>query len=258
MILDTRRLFSRLLRTFEIETVCDVGSMDGRDSLLFRRMLPEATVLALEPNPRAYSLMQIDRALERESIRILPVAARDKTSAATFYVIGREYGRGVSSLYRPLDDSTLSEIVDIHTVRLDELLAVERLQDSAIALWIDAEGAGFEVIEGCAGILGSTRMVHVEVETQPIIAPGQKLFKDVERALVDLGFALFATDQAPHVLQFNALFIQSGMLRRHAAAIGRLARRARLWRAVGDAAASFIPTRLRLGLGLPVTETRIR
>ena len=39
LILDTRRLFCRLLRTLEIETVCDVGSMDGSDALRFRRVL---------------------------------------------------------------------------------------------------------------------------------------------------------------------------------------------------------------------------
>ena len=34
LILDTRRLFLRLLRTFAIDTVCDVGSLDGSEPAL--------------------------------------------------------------------------------------------------------------------------------------------------------------------------------------------------------------------------------
>ena len=60
VIVSTRRLFCRLLRTFDIATVCDVGSMDGADALRFRRALPNAAVLALEPNPRNFALMAAD------------------------------------------------------------------------------------------------------------------------------------------------------------------------------------------------------
>ena len=50
-VVSTRRLFARLLRTFDVETVCDVGSMDGADARVFRRQLPDAHILAFEPNP---------------------------------------------------------------------------------------------------------------------------------------------------------------------------------------------------------------
>jgi hypothetical protein len=71
LIADTRRLFARLLRTLEIATVCDIGSMDGSDALRFRRRLPDATVLALEPNPSNFELVATDDGLRRGSIRDL-------------------------------------------------------------------------------------------------------------------------------------------------------------------------------------------
>ena len=76
-VLSTRKLFARLLRTFEITTVCDVGSMDGADALFFRRQLPRAQILALEPNPSNYSLMRQDSRLRAGGIRLLPFAASE-------------------------------------------------------------------------------------------------------------------------------------------------------------------------------------
>ena len=105
MIVSTRRLFCRLLRTFDIATVCDVGSMDGDDALRFRRALPNAAVLALEPNPRNFALMAEDDRLKRAGIRILPVAASDRRSEAPLFVVDADYApgrdlarRGMSSL----------------------------------------------------------------------------------------------------------------------------------------------------------------
>ena len=76
MIVDTGHLFSRLLRTFQIDTVCDVGSMDGSDALRVRRALPAAEVIALEPNPRNFELMSMNGALADQRIRALPLAAQ--------------------------------------------------------------------------------------------------------------------------------------------------------------------------------------
>jgi hypothetical protein len=41
MIVNTQRLFVKLVSTMRICTVCDVGSMDGTDSLTFRDAVPE-------------------------------------------------------------------------------------------------------------------------------------------------------------------------------------------------------------------------
>jgi FkbM family methyltransferase len=90
LIVNTRRLFCRLLRTFDIATVCDVGSMDGSDALLFRRVLPRAAILALEPNPGNFALMAADTRLERAGIRVSPAAASDRGSLAPFFVIAAD------------------------------------------------------------------------------------------------------------------------------------------------------------------------
>jgi FkbM family methyltransferase len=263
LILNTRRLFCRLLRTLEIATVCDVGSMDGSDALRFRRFRPDAAVLALEPNPRNFALMEADDRLRRADIRIFHVAASDRGGEAPFFVVEADYcegrdraRRGMSSLYERRDWARFTTVVRVPTVRLDELLSSQSLDGGRIALWIDAEGMAFEVIRGSSGVLASTRMIHVEVETRPAIGAAQKLFSDVERTLLDCGFVLLATDQRPDVLQFNALFMQPEASRAKTSEILRHARYERARTKVTRTIFRLLPLRVRLAFRRRLYETR--
>ena len=250
-LLDTRRLFLKLLRTFEVDTVCDVGSMDGADALRFRRELPSAEIIAFEPNPRNFALMETDARLARRGIRVLPVAASDRDGEAPFFVVAAQYvrnrdlpRRGMSSLHRRSDASVLAETVQVPTLRLDRALAADGGR-RRVALWIDAEGAAYEAIAGAADVLDRTQIVHVEVETVPCVGAQQRLFADVEKLLLEAGFTLLATDQPRTAMQLNALFVRAEYLRTKAAQIGwhsangRL--RGRLWRSVRV----LLPPRLR-------------
>jgi FkbM family methyltransferase len=239
------------LRTFDIATVCDVGSMDGYDALRFRRALPAAHIIALEPNPRNFALMQADERLQRHRIRILPIAASDRDSEAPFFVVDAEYvakrnfaRRGMSSLHRRADGTQIKEIVRVPIMRLDSLLDGER-GVGPLALWVDTEGMAFETIAGAAGILGRTVLIHVEVETVPCIGANQRLFSDVERELADSGFALLATDRAVTTPQLNALFVGAEALRAKAGEIRWHVTRGRLHRGVRQAVRPFVPPRLR-------------
>lgn len=263
MIVDTRRLFLRLLRTFEIETVCDVGSMDGYDALLFRRALPAAEVIALEPNPRNFALMQADERLRRQRVRILPLAASDCESEAPFFVVAAEYAvnrdlqrRGTGSMYRPR--LPVAEVAQVQTARLDNLLAAHGRDGGRIALWIDTEGMAFETISGASGTLGRTQMLHVEVETVPCIGASQKLLSDVERLLIETGFVLLATDQARAALQLNALFVRADLREAKAREIDWHVATARLHRDVKRAVRSFLPRRFRHFFARRANAVRVR
>ncbi len=250
MILDTRHLFLKLLRTLEIDTVCDVGSLDGTDALRFRRMLPAAEVIAFEPNPRNFDLMAADQRLPRERIRILPFAVSDRDAEAPFFVVGARYARnldvqrrGISSLHRPTDSSSIAEVAHVRTVRLDDVLSKDS-SAARIALWIDTEGMGFEAVAGASRVLARTQILHIETETVPCIGAGQKLLPDIERIL-DANFVLLATDHPRDWSQLNALFVNKGSLRAQAAEIRALLASERLRHRVTSAVRPLLPGRLR-------------
>ena len=240
----------KLLRTLEIDTVCDVGSLDGSDALQFRRVLPTAEVIAFEPNPRNFALMTTDERLPRQRIRILPFAVSDRDAEAPFFVVGANYARnrdvqrrGISSLHRRADSSLIAEVVQVRTVRLDDVLA-KNPPAERIALWIDTEGMGFEAIAGASGVLARTRMLHVEAETVACIGAEQKLLTDIERIL-DADFSLLATDHPRAWSQLNALFVRKASLQEHAAEIRGHVANERLRHRVKAAVRPLVPRRLR-------------
>lgn len=217
MIVNTQRLFTRLVRAIGISTICDVGSMNGAEALRFHRAAPTSRIYALEPNPSNYRLMRANPALQQCAIELLPLAASDCDGESDLFLVDADYSRqdatcGLSSLYARtglMHPSTAA--VRVRTTRLDSLLAGECGSGARLALWIDVEGKAYEVIEGMRGVAGSVQLLHVEVETEACIAAGQRLYPDVRALLRRLGFAELATDLHPTRTQFNALFVRRGL-----------------------------------------------
>jgi FkbM family methyltransferase len=216
MIVNTKRLFSKLLSKMEIGVVCDIGSMDGADALTFHDAAPGSTIYAFEPNPRNLAPMAADPALQLRGIRIVPMAVTNHDGEADFFLVDADYSaadyrRGMSSLYARPDDWAPVAIVPVKTTRLDTYLLDKCTATAKLALWIDTEGKAHEVIDGMSGIAQRVYLLHIEVETSPCISSDQKLFGDVKTLLQRTGFAEFATDQAHNKPQFNALFIRSDL-----------------------------------------------
>jgi FkbM family methyltransferase len=214
MVVNTRRLFTRLLPALRIDAVCDVGSMNGADALRFRDALPRSSIYALEPNPHNYRRMQADRALAERDIRLAPLAATNYDGEAEFFLVAADYARdddwcGMSSLYRrPQQFGGVAATERVRTTRLDSFLADKCPPQARLALWIDTEGNAYEALEGAAGVCARVQLLHVEVETQPCISAAQKFYPQVRSLLERLGFTQLATDQPLRQAQFNALFVR--------------------------------------------------
>lgn len=212
MILYTGRLFQELLRVFRIDTVCDVGSRDGADSVRFRAVLPKARIVAFEPNPGNHDAMRSDQALVQAGIEVHPVAVAESDGVAQFFVVPADYTmahphRGLSSLYQRPPEHYEQKPVSVRVTRLDTFFA-HRSPQERLALWIDVEGKACEVFEGADGILDSVHVIHVEVETAPIIAPGQRVYSDVQALLGARGFIEIASSKPSEIGQFNAVFVR--------------------------------------------------
>ena len=233
-ILNTQRLFATLLSVLDIDVVCDVGSKDGADALRFRRALPAAQVIAFEANPRNFELMRVDAMLAGNSIRTESFAVTDHDGTADFFIVRADRPidharRGMSSLYRRAESAELERIVQVTTVRLDTYLGREAPAATRCALWIDAEGKAFEVIDGARALFGRIQLLHVEVETRPLIGAAQRTYTDVRRLLEDAGFVELATDYATSGQQFNILYMRAAQPARIQAEV-RVRLRKAIWR----------------------------
>jgi FkbM family methyltransferase len=216
MIVNSPRLFLQLLSSLRIDLVADVGSMNGADALAFRKTLPSAVIYAFEPNPRNAALMISNDALKRGNVNVVPMAASNLNGRADFYLVEADYSRpefrrGMSSLYARTAQWAPVDVVSVQTTRLDTYFTDKNRAGARIALWIDTEGKAYEVLEGISEIADRVQLLHVEVETAPLISPGQKLHSDVRALLAKFGFVEIGTDQSQRMVQFNALYVRSGL-----------------------------------------------
>jgi 2-O-methyltransferase len=218
MLVNTHRLFATLLPCLEVDSICDVGSMDGADALRFAAVNPHATVYAFEPNPHNLCLMQSRQDYFRQhNIQLVSLAASDHDGVAEFFLVAADYSRGdvrrgMSSLHRRVaGEWTSAAAVPVRTTRLDTFIAASCAPGARLALWIDTEGAAYEVIAGLTRTAHQVQLLHVEVETVPCIGAGQRLYPEVRALLQRLGFLELATDHPRGHEQFNTLFVRAAL-----------------------------------------------
>lgn len=200
--------------------VCDVGAFDGKHAKRFRSA--GLRVIAFEANPHCFAALAADRAIHSAGIRLVNAAAWNKNETVRFNVVtSADKWRGSprtsigSVLERvPGYDLETREQVAVEGLRLDGILAAE---PSAIALWIDVEGAGFEVVEGIAGIADRVGVINIEVETQQFWQ-NQRLGTAVIDVLRALGFTAIARGPGGD-LQFDVVFVNERWRRAHALAV---------------------------------------
>ena len=188
---NTKSLFVSVLKALHADVVCDIGSRDGDQSLLFRHVLPEAAVLAFEANPFNFEAMQSRTELKNCGIAIFPFAIADRRGAATFHIADVDYtdpnaNRGTSSLLQN-DGQKVKKTIEVETHRIDEFILEKHPAARRMGLWIDVEGAEHAVLSGISGIAERVVAIHVETSNEPRWQ-GQRPLGELEIMLAQSGF----------------------------------------------------------------------
>jgi len=208
-------LFYFFLKKYSPDIVCDIGSRDGRESLKFRSILPAAKIIAFEANPFNYTAMSNDERLSVNSIDVVNRAVSDEDGAIDFYKIDTDeaWKSGASSIFARSDGSENKKI-QVAVVRLDEYFSAE-LKSKPAAMWIDVEGAAFQVINGASDVMKNTMFAHVEVETD-YIWDGQKLKNDVDELLRRNGFIEIVRPwNSSRKKQFDVLYMKKELFEKN-------------------------------------------
>jgi len=189
----TSVLFWSLIRRFShIDLFLDVGSLDGAQSFNAEKSFPEATIIAFEANPGNAALIRNE--VRRRSSRVLleELAVGKANGKAVFHLQSPAKGnKGMSSLLDRFDSPNRGDGKEI-SVDLRRLDSFPVGNARNIALWIDVEGTGYQVLEGITGIITNTKFVHIEVETEPVWK-GQKTARDIVSLMTGYGLELIGT-----------------------------------------------------------------
>ena len=160
-------------------TLVEIGAHFGEDTRIFRNMLPNARIVAFEPDPRNIKIIRetgVDRTCE-----FYPVALSDKNEVRPFYMSSGDASlnpdkqhrendwSSSSSLKRPTGHLELHKWItfpntsEVECIRLDD---VASLKNTVIDfMWVDVQGAEDIVFSGAKDTLTRTRYVHTEYAT---------------------------------------------------------------------------------------------
>ena len=183
----------------------EIGAFDASTSLKVAKQLPNTNCIAYEANKYNYNYFV-------ESIDVLPnfkyehLAISNHNDSVTFFVQRQKNKKKIkpvrknNSLLERSDTAFMYEEISVNCKTLNSIYS----NTSTYCLWIDAEGKGYEVLEGATDILKNTKYIFIEVE-QKQFWKEQKLDTDIIEFLSNAGFKILAQDQE-YENQYNILF----------------------------------------------------
>jgi FkbM family methyltransferase len=140
----------QLLKDVNVKVIFDVGASDGRTSVHYHELFPEATIYTFEPNPSSYKKL-LTNCADKPYIIPLNYAVSDKIGEETFSITALE---DASSLLEP--NTTGSEFDRYHTkkteiyvktITIDEICKKYSI-DKIDILKLDTQGAELMALKG--------------------------------------------------------------------------------------------------------------
>jgi FkbM family methyltransferase len=188
-VLDTKTLFTAIIKKLKADAVFDIGSRDGDQSIFFREVVPNARVVAFEASPANYDFI-VSKHLEARRIEVFPYAVSNRNGVSTFYLADVDsdpQAVGSSSLLP--GGYALKEEIKVETCRIDDFTLQRFPEVQRLALWIDVESAEYEVLEGISKILDRVVVIHTETSIEPV-RENQKPFRELVELMKSYGFTL--------------------------------------------------------------------
>lgn len=137
----------------ETPRIIDCGANIGLSAIYFKHYYPSARIVAIEPDPRIYAILQGNlKNFGYNDVETLNKAVWTTNESIPFVASGGVSGR---------IDIANSQGKGIPAVRLQDLLLEE-----VDFLKIDIEGAEYEVIKDCAGKLTKVNNLFIEYHSQ--------------------------------------------------------------------------------------------
>jgi len=196
-------LFNNRVLDIAPDYFLEIGAYTGEQSIYISEQLPDTKVFAYEANPYNYAKYTVSK----KNLEYIHQAVSNYTGNTTFYLQTKrnpkktKYVRGNNSLLKRNDEKTIYEEVVVKCDTLDNMFYHSK---GSFALWIDAEGHGFEILQKGNSVLDNTKIIFIEVESKEFWQ-GQQLDNDVIKLLKNKGFTPLARDQE-YPEQYNIIF----------------------------------------------------
>lgn len=193
-------IFLERIYAFKSETpsprILDLGANIGLSVLFFKRLNPQAQIVAYEADPRIFEYLENNvHGNGYTDVRLINKAAWHENTALQFSSEGADGGRAALT-----GDGNL---VDVEAVDIAEILKTDRFD----FLKMDIEGAEDVVLPACRDYLGNVRYIFVEYHSRA----GRKQCLDrIIGILSDAGFRIHLHSVMCSPSPFVKLKVHSG------------------------------------------------
>jgi FkbM family methyltransferase len=202
----------------ENPVILEAGAYDGDYSLQMSELWPNGIIYAFEPVPLLF-LKTKAKTFNRKNVRCFQFALSSQTGTASFYISSdteNEISRS-SSLLEPKNHLTLyptvkfNKRIDVPTINLDEWAVLNNV-DHIDLMWLDMQGAEFNMLKAAPQILKTTKVIFIKIaftETYKNIP----LYSEVRPWLESQGFSVIFDEACGAAkAEGNALFIRNKMI----------------------------------------------
>ena len=166
----TRYLLSEV-RLGANDVALDVGANLGWYSLLLDRLAgPGADVLAFEPDPQSFALLEKNLARnDARYVRGFSVALGETSKVTTLH----RYKSSNNGRHTLLEGATSGGTVDVQVMPLERFWAEQGLHERPLRLMkIDVEGFEYFVLKGAGDLLGRCERIVLEYSPQSLAIAG--------------------------------------------------------------------------------------
>ncbi len=166
----------------DIKTIFEIGGLDGKDSLLFKKEFQNAEVYMFEALHENY----MNCINKLKNIHVFNYVIFNRNGRIKFYK------KNINGLHSVFDRGKKygTKAIRLKCYRMDTVC--KKLNIKCIdMLKIDVEGATLEVLKGLGKLLNTVKIMHIETEDYPFFK-GQKLDNEVSKFLLTKRFKLIA------------------------------------------------------------------
>lgn len=200
-----KELFLNLVKKSKPDYFLEVGAFEASASVHMTRHLSNTKCIAFEANPYNFNYFK-EQFLNISNLEYRNLAISNYDGDVSFFIQVKKNKKKIkpvrknNSLLKRSDNSFQYEEITVSCNKLDSFFN----KNNSFCLWIDAEGKGFEVLEGAKNILKNTKYILIEVEEKKYWKD-QKLDVDIIKYLELFNFEIVSRDQE-YESQYNILF----------------------------------------------------
>ncbi|KIX85497.1 hypothetical protein J120_00790 [candidate division TM6 bacterium JCVI TM6SC1] len=155
----------------DITTIVEAGAFNGTDTIKLAHTWPQAQIHAFEPIPQIYEKL-VENTKHLHTVHTYNYALAESTGNSTFYVSENPKRPGMpfqaGSILKPTGRLDWSPITYSHTTTVPTLTIKDWSQSSGIdsidIMWLDVQGAAYQVLEGAGALLRTIKALWIEVE----------------------------------------------------------------------------------------------